>query len=110
MNKTPVKRIEELICFLPSKDVPFAEKFISTRDFESLKDLVHSAVKRVERNLKSSNIKEEYSSVDLKSLNKLKAEVDSYLYILGYSSDEIYDIDHEDYSSDYINTDIDDIW
>lgn len=94
--KTPVQKIEELICYLPQKDIPLANRFILSRRFEDLKDLVHSAIKKVEKNNKSNNPKEEYLYLDIEKMNKLKNEVDSYLYILGYTTEEICDTEEDE--------------
>lgn len=40
--KSPLKRIEELIPALPSKDAKLAVKFLAKRDFQSILELVES--------------------------------------------------------------------
>lgn len=86
----PVERIQALMNSLPSKDISLGHKFLSERDFESLKELVDSAIYKVRKNLKTDNPKEEYLKVNLEDISKLKSEVDLYLAILE-PNEEIYD-------------------
>lgn len=74
----PVDRIQSLIISLPTKDIHLGNKFLKARDFESLKDLVDSAICIVKKNLNKENPKEEYLNIDLGNLNRLKSEVDLY--------------------------------
>lgn len=85
----PVERIQALMNSLPSKDISLGYKFLSERDFESLKELVDSAIYKVRKNLKTDNPKEEYLKVNLEDISKLKSEVDLYLAILE-PNEEIY--------------------
>lgn len=80
--KSPIERMLELIPFLPEKDIPLGYKFIESRDFESLKMLVDSAVVRVNKNNKRENPKKEYLNADLSKINILKIEVDNYYNML----------------------------
>lgn len=48
------------------------------RNFESLKELVDSAIIRTRKNISSEHPKDEYTVVNLDRLNMLKAEVDIY--------------------------------
>lgn len=63
---------------LPKRDIPLGYKFLENREFDSLKELIDSAIYKVEKNLKSSAPKEEYLRVNLEELNTLKSEVDIY--------------------------------
>ena len=74
----PIQRMRNLVQNLPKSDIGLAHSFIDLRDFESLKELVDSAIIKVRRNLKSNNPKEEYLSLDIDELARLKAEVDVY--------------------------------
>ena len=78
LSMGPEKRMRNLIKYLPKGDIVLAQRFIDSRDFESLKELVDSAIIKVRRNLKSNNPKEEYLSLDIDVLARLKAEVDVY--------------------------------
>ena len=60
-----VERIRKLINNLPESDIPLGERFISERQFESLQELVDSAIFRVNKNVRWDNPKEEYLKVDL---------------------------------------------
>lgn len=91
MSKSPIITIKELIGFLPTKDIKFAEKFISTRDFESLKELVDSAIIRVRRSQNSASPKPEYADIDLSKLEELKVQVDAYLLLLGVPEEEVFE-------------------
>ena len=44
---TPVKKITNLIQYLPYKDKKIAEKFLKTRQFEYLKEIVDSDIYKV---------------------------------------------------------------
>lgn len=100
-KKTPVQTIKELVHYLPEKDIKFANKFIDKRDFESLSDLVKSDIYKIERDINS--IPEEFEDERLakqkvlSQLENLKSEVDSYLMLLGYTEDELYNNDDYDY-------------
>ena len=65
--------------YLPKRDIVLAQRFIDSRDFESLQELVDSAIIKARRSLKSDNPKKEYLSLDMDKLVKLKAEVDAYV-------------------------------
>lgn len=84
-------RIRSLINQLPESDIPLGERFISERQFESLQELVDSAIFRVNKSVRSDAPKEEYAKVDLWELKKLKAEVDVYVAQLLLPSEEEYE-------------------
>lgn len=73
-----IKNIKFLIRELPSKDKPLAYDFLETRNFQDLKDLVDSAIIRINKNLNSNNPKEEYFKINLDKLHMLKTDVDFY--------------------------------
>ena len=75
---TILNNIKTLIPYLPSKDIPYANKFLEVRNFESLQELVNSSIYIIKKNLKSDKPKEEYLKLDLDKLASLKAEVDLY--------------------------------
>ena len=93
----PVKRMKALMCSLPERDIPLGHKFLNERSFDSLKELVDSAIYRVKRSLKSDNPKEEYLKVNLEDLNRLKSEVDMYIIQWEISEDDMYNEDFDDY-------------
>lgn len=79
---TPIEKIKSLINNLPSKDVVLANKFIDNHNYDSLYELVDSSITRVEKNLESSNPKEEYENIDIDSLIDLRYEISNYLNLL----------------------------
>lgn len=88
---TAVERMRKLINQLPKSDIPLGERFINERQFESLQELVDSAIFRANKNVRGDNPKEEYLKVDLWELKKLKAEVDVYVEQLQLPSEEEYE-------------------
>lgn len=74
-----IDRIRKLLVNLPKSDQPLGEQFVQSRDFESLKDLVESAIFRTRKGLKRDSPKQEYLDVDLTELSVLRAEVEAYL-------------------------------
>lgn len=67
---------------LPERDIPLGNRFLSDRNFESLKELVDSAIYKIKKNLRTNNPREEYLKIDLEDLSKLKLEVDLYLSMI----------------------------
>lgn len=92
----PVKRMKALMCSLPKRDIPLGHKFLNERSFDSLKELVDSALYKVRRSLKSDNPKEEYLKVNLEDLNRLKSEVDMYIVQWEIPEDDMYNEDFDD--------------
>jgi hypothetical protein len=92
----PVERIQALIGSLPERDIPLGYKFLSERNFDSLKELIDSAIYKVRKSLKSDNPKEEYLKVNLEDLSGLKFEVDMYIAQLEIPEDDIYNEDFDD--------------
>ncbi len=86
----PVERMKSLMSSLPEKDVPLGHKFLDERKFDSLKELVDSAIYKVKKNLKGDNPREEYLKVDLEDLSRLKSEVDMYIVQLEIPEDSVY--------------------
>lgn len=108
-KKTPIQIMEELLCNLPKKDIKFAEKFIKERNFEALQELVISDIQKIEKKCNPTSLEPEDLKMEeaLDALCKLRNEVESYLSLLGYSSEEIYgigeDLDDDEsfYTEDY---------
>ena len=108
-KKTPIQIMEELLCNLPEKDIKFAEKFIKERNFEALQELVISDIQKIEKKCNPTSLEPEDLKMEeaLDALCKLRNEVESYLFLLGYSSEEIYgtgeDLDDDEsfYTEDY---------
>lgn len=91
-----VERMKALMCFLPEKDITLGHRFLNERDFDSLKELVDSAIYKVKKSLKSDNPKEEYLKISLEDLSRLKSEVDTYITQIEVSEDYVYDEDFDD--------------
>lgn len=74
-------KIKQLIENLPEKDINLGHKFLEKRDFDSLKELVDSAIYKVKKSRSKHDINniEKYINIDLDELNSLKAEVDNYV-------------------------------
>lgn len=94
----PIERMKNLVNYLPNKDIALGKKFIESRDFESLQELVDSARYKIKKNLTSNNPKEEYTKIDLGKLDDLKAEVDSYAMVLNLPDEEE---SYEEYEDDW---------
>ena len=77
---TQIETIRRLIAYLPKRDIQLGYKFLNRRDFDSLKELIDSAIYKVEKNLASENPKDEYINLDLDMMNELQQEV--YLYAI----------------------------
>ena len=77
---TQIETIRRLIVYLPKRDIQLGYKFLNRRDFDSLKELLDSAIYKVEKNLASENPKDEYINLDLDMMNELQQEV--YLYAI----------------------------
>lgn len=92
----PVKRMKALMCSLPERDIPLGHKFLNERSFDSLKELVDSAIYKVKKSLKSDNPKEEYLKVNLEDLSRLKSEVDMYIVQWEIPEDDMYNEDFDD--------------
>ena len=92
----PVERMKALMCSLPERDIPLGHKFLNERDFDSLKELIDSAIYKVRRSLKSDKPKEEYLKVNLEDLSRLKSEVDMYIVQLEIPEDDIYNEGFDD--------------
>lgn len=93
----PVKRMKALMYSLPERDIPLGHKFLNERNFDSLKELVDSAMYKMRRSLQSDNPKEEYLKVNLEDLSKLKSEVDIYYDQWEIPESNIYNEDFDDY-------------
>lgn len=94
----PVERIKRLTQYLPKGDIALAHTFIGSRDFESLQELVDSAIVKTKRNISSNNPKEEHLGLDVDEMEKLKTEVDDYVDQLQLSEQ---DDKFNDYEEEY---------
>ena len=79
----PVKQITDLCKYLPEKDKFYADAFILRRDFISLRDLINSSMKKVEKNYTKEKPNEDLLKIDFDKLRSLLNKVDDYLILLG---------------------------
>lgn len=88
--------MKALMGSLPERDISLGHKFLNERDFDSLKELVDSAIYKVRKSLRSDNPREEYMKINLEDLSRLKSEVDTYIVQLEISEDGMCDEDFGD--------------
>lgn len=93
-----IDKIRSLINELPEKDISLGFKFADERDFDSLQELVDSAIVKTRRSQASEVTKPEYANINLLELNKLKAEVDNYIDLLTIPEQEEEDYLKDDFS------------
>ena len=106
MKISPVKIITALCKYLPEKDKFYADAFLIRRDFTSLRDLVESAIRKVEKNLTKENPKEELLDIQIDKLRTLLNKIDEYLILLGedltqFASEEDFNEEVENYADDW---------
>lgn len=76
-----IQKIRANINSLPEKDIPIAHKYLSQRDFESLQDLVDSAIRKIERSRTSSvkpELQEKYKDIDIFKLQEMSLAIAEY--------------------------------
>ena len=69
MVTSKILNVKRLIVSLPEKDIPIANRLYEKRDWESLKELVSSAIVKIEKKLEKGTL--QYKDVDLDSLYTL---------------------------------------
>ena len=92
--------------YLPEKDKFYADAFLIRRDFISLRDLVESDIRKVEKNLTKENPKEELLDIQIDKLRTLLNKIDEYLILLGedltqFASEEDFNEEAENYADDW---------
>ena len=103
---SPVQKITALCKYLPEKDKFYADAFIIRRDFSSLRELVESDLRKIEKNLIKEVPNQELLNIDIDKLRKLLNIIDDYLFLLGedltqFASDEDFNEEVENYSDDW---------
>lgn len=103
---SPVQKIIALCKYLPEKDKFYADAFIIRRDFTSLRELVESDLRKVEKNLIKENPNKELLNIDIDKLRKLLNIIDDYLFLLGedleqFASDEDFNEEVEEYDEQW---------
>lgn len=102
MKISPVKKITALCKYLPEKDKFYADAFILRRDFTSLRELVDSDLRKIEKNFNKDTPSQELLNIDIDKLRKLLNLIDEYLLLLGedltqFASDEDFNEEVEEY-------------
>lgn len=92
---SPLQKIKNLIPYLPKGDIPFAQRFLERRDYDSLKELTWSAYQRFENALKKEVLPEKYRGIDLDKVRDLAVECSEYYYLI-YPEELEEDIDYDD--------------
>ena len=93
---TPVQKMTSMVKCLPDKDRLLAAKFISERDFISLREIVDSLFIRIDKNQRKFNPSHKYDNVDLEILRDLSEVIDDYLVLLGEDLDNFTHYEEED--------------
>lgn len=77
MESPILQAIRKLIPKLPERDIAVANRYLGNRDFESLQDLVDSAIIKIKRDKKKENPK--YSHIDIADLDRLSVLISDYV-------------------------------
>lgn len=80
---TAIERMKKLVNTLPEKDRKLANKFIDSRQFENLYELVNSAIYKSRKAHKQQLENIEYS--DVADMSMLQSEVINYIDRMGYN-------------------------
>ena len=96
MKINEIDKIKELLKALPDKDILKWEKFLNDRNWESLKELINSAIVRINRSIVKDLPEIDLRYVNVDKLWQLKETVDYYVdTILHEDIEETYNIDYE---------------
>lgn len=90
----PLNKIKRLAKSLPESDIKFAERYIKSREFDKLLEIVESDIYLVQQNSTLENPKEKFLNIDLEKLYELKVAIEEYMSFLEVpdnSDDWIYD-------------------
>lgn len=87
----PLAKIKRLSKFLPSNDIKFANKYIESREFDKLLEIVDSDIDLVHQNSISDNPKEKYNNIDLDKLVELSDTINYYLDLIEFPKNGWYD-------------------
>ena len=78
----PLDKIRRLSRSLPEGDIKFAEKYIASREFDNLLEIVESDIYLVQQNELLEHPKEKFANIDLEELWELRCAVDEYMSFL----------------------------
>lgn len=118
MKTNSLQRIKKLVNELPDNDIKFANKYIESRDFDSLDLLVRSAIKNIYKALNSPDYREVIKYKDyvddldkMNRLHKLESEVKTYNQMLKviFGDDDNYE-EQDDSYYDLDNISDEDVW
>ena len=79
---SPLSKINKLIPYLPQKDISYAQKFVSKRDWEALKDLTWSSYQIVESAQRKEVPPAKYANLDLDKIRELALLCNEYYYLI----------------------------
>ena len=78
----PLDKIRRLSKSLPERDIKFAEKYIESREFDKLLEIVESDIYMVQQNKSLEHPKEKFANINLEELLRLRVAVDEYMSFL----------------------------
>lgn len=78
----PLNKIRRLSKSLPEGDIKFAEKYIASREFDKLLEIVESDIYLVQKNELLEHPKEKFANINLEELYDLKEAIDEYMSFL----------------------------
>lgn len=83
----PLKRIKRLVKYLPESDIKYANKYIETRQFDRLLEIVESDICLVSQNELLEHPKKKFINVSVKGLMDLKDAIEEYMSYLVLDND-----------------------
>jgi hypothetical protein len=95
---TQIDKIRDLLQYLPIRDIKIAKEYFNKRDFESLQEIIDSALIKIEKNLEKEIPNKEYLNLNTDALIVLKSHVDSICITL---LEENIEIDEFEYGTEY---------
>lgn len=78
----PLDKIRRLSKSLPERDIKFAEKYIASREFDKLLEIVESDIYMVQQNELLEHPKEKFANINLEELLELRGAIDEYMSFL----------------------------
>ena len=78
----PLDKIRRLSKSLPERDIKFAEKYIASREFDKLLEIVESDIYMVQQNELLEHSKEKFANINLEELLELRGAIDEYMSFL----------------------------
>ena len=78
----PLDRIKILSKSLHKIDIKFADRYIASREFENLLEIVESDIYLVQKNETLEHPKEKFANIDLEELLELRSAIEEYMSFL----------------------------